>query len=145
MKKHEEASKIFKEGLNCSQAVFATYSEEFGLDKSSVLKIASGFGGGIGQSGETCGVVTGAFMVLGLKFGSDSVTPDPESKKLPMDKIKLFREKFIDLYGSTNCKDLLGYDLADPGDSATVSEKKLTKEICPKYIEAACRLLEEMI
>lgn len=145
MKKYDEASKNFKDGLNCSQAVFATYSEELGLDKSSALKIASGFGGGIGQSGETCGVVTGAFMVLGLKFGSNSVTPDHESKKLPMDKVKLFREKFIDLYGSTNCKDLLGYDLTDPEDSAIVSENKLTKEICPKYIESACKLLEEMI
>jgi C_GCAxxG_C_C family probable redox protein len=43
------------------------------------LKIASGFGGGMGRLAETCGAVTGAFMVLGLKYGS--AASDREAKE----------------------------------------------------------------
>ena len=57
----------FAEGFNCSQAVFSSYAE--GIDEATALKIASGFGGGMGRMAETCGAVTGAMMVLGLKFG----------------------------------------------------------------------------
>ena len=39
----------FKEGYNCSQAVFAAFSEEVGLPRQTALQLASGFGGGIGR------------------------------------------------------------------------------------------------
>ncbi|MBI4710518.1 MAG: C_GCAxxG_C_C family protein, partial [Nitrospirae bacterium] len=49
--------------------MFGAYGDKLRFDKETVLKIASPFGGGIGRMGETCGAVTGALMVIGLKYG----------------------------------------------------------------------------
>ena len=60
--KANEAVACFQEGFNCSQAVFLTYCEEFGLlDRKTALKIACGLGGGMGRLGGTCGAVSGAY------------------------------------------------------------------------------------
>lgn len=62
----ENAISTFRSGLNCSQAVFAAYSEKLRFDKELALSISAGFGGGMGRLQETCGAVTGAFMVIGV-------------------------------------------------------------------------------
>ena len=59
---------LFQGGYNCSEAIFSAYSEQLGLNRETASKIASGFGGGM-RMAETCGAVTAAFMVIGLKFG----------------------------------------------------------------------------
>ena len=69
MSRVEQAVSCFKGGFNCSQAVLSTYAQDFGLDREAALKLAAGFGGGMGRMAGTCGAVTGAFMVLGLKHG----------------------------------------------------------------------------
>lgn len=69
MKKPDQAAALFEEGFACSQAVLATFCERFGLDRHIGLKLAEGFSGGIGRQGLTCGAVTGALMVIGLRYG----------------------------------------------------------------------------
>ena len=69
MDRVETALSRFPEGFSCSQAILSTYGEEVGLARSLGLKLAAGFGGGMGRMAETCGAVTGAFMVVGLKHG----------------------------------------------------------------------------
>ncbi len=70
MDRVETALSRFQEGFSCSQAILSTYGEEVGLARSLGLKLAAGFGGGMA---ETCGAVTGAFMVVGLKHGRTKV------------------------------------------------------------------------
>ena len=71
--KSEQAVRKFRKGFNCSQAVLSVYAEEFGLCRETALKIACGYGGGMGRMALTCGAVTGAFMVIGLRKLSDGV------------------------------------------------------------------------
>ena len=52
--------------MNCAQSVLSVFCQEFKLDRNQALRIAMGFGGGMGRTGKTCGAVTGAYMVLGL-------------------------------------------------------------------------------
>ena len=54
--------------FNCAQTVFSLFAPDLGIDEKTALKIASGFGGGMACA-ETCGAVTGAYMVIGLKHG----------------------------------------------------------------------------
>lgn len=63
------AEDMFNKGYVCSQAVFAAFSDMFGLDKEMALRIGNGFGGGIARKQEICGAVSGAIMVIGLKHG----------------------------------------------------------------------------
>ena len=67
MSNAEKAVTTFTNGYSCSQAVVSAYAEQFGLDHDTALRIAGGFGGGMGRRGEVCGALTGAFMVIGLK------------------------------------------------------------------------------
>lgn len=68
MNKVEKSLNYFKNGFNCSQALLATYATDFGLSEEMALKVATQFGGGA-RKGEMCGAVSGALMVLGLKYG----------------------------------------------------------------------------
>ena len=61
----------FSNGYACSQAILSEYCERFNLDVETALKLAAGFAGGM-RYGGTCGVVTGAYMVLGLHFGTQN-------------------------------------------------------------------------
>ncbi|MCX5897676.1 MAG: C-GCAxxG-C-C family protein, partial [Proteobacteria bacterium] len=51
----ERAADSFARGFNCSQSVLAAYAEQFGLTEELALKVAGGFGGGMGRMAETCG------------------------------------------------------------------------------------------
>ncbi|MDF2568396.1 MAG: GCAxxG family probable redox protein, partial [Oscillospiraceae bacterium] len=59
----KRANELFKQGYNCSQAVFAAFCDETGIDFETALKISSSFGGGMGRLREVCGTVSGMFMV----------------------------------------------------------------------------------
>ena len=54
MSKAEQARRRFDEGFSCAPAVLSTYSQHLGLEEALALKIACGFGGGIGRMGRTC-------------------------------------------------------------------------------------------
>ena len=68
MNRVEKAQEYFKKGFNCSQAVFTTFAVELGMSEEMALKVATQFGGGA-RKGEMCGAVSGALMVLGMKYG----------------------------------------------------------------------------
>ena len=41
------------------------------MECPTAMKVSAGFGGGMGRMAHTCGVVTGVFMILGLKHGGE--------------------------------------------------------------------------
>ena len=143
MTRIEEAVTLFRQGFSCSQAIMAAYGPTIGLDRETALKIASGFGGGMGRLAETCGAVTGAFMVLGLKFGS--ATEDREGKEMAYALVREFAAQFKDIHGSLVCRDLLGCDLNTPEGLAMAQENRLSTTVCPPYVETAAEILEKML
>jgi len=87
------------------------------------LKLASGFGGGMGRLAETCGAVTGAFMAMGLKFGA--ATAEREAREPIYARVRELAARFKACHGSLICRDLLGCDLSTPEGFALAQEKKL--------------------
>ncbi|MGE5498872.1 MAG: C-GCAxxG-C-C family protein [Syntrophothermus sp.] len=141
----EKARETFTTGgFNCSQAVFSTYSTQLGLDEETAKKVACGFGGGIGHTGETCGAVTGAIMTISLKYGQTDPS-DAAAKEKTFAIAQEFMKRFSSEMGSLKCKDLLGYDMSNPEEYKELREKGITKQVCPKYIETASRILEELL
>lgn len=143
MNRKENALKIFGGEFNCSQAVFAAFSEDFGLDKETALKITTGFGGGV-RKGEVCGAVSGAVMALGLKYGH-SIENDLETKTKAYALTKEFNRRFEERNGSIVCKTLLGYNSSIPEELVIIKEKGLFDKICPKLITDAVEILEEIL
>lgn len=101
----DEAVECFGCGFSCSQAVFSTYAETMGLDTTTALKISGPFGGGMAAMRETCGAVTGAFRVLGLKYGKTKADDDAAKQK-SYAVVREFVEKFNARDRSLNRRDL---------------------------------------
>ncbi|MEJ2647107.1 MAG: C-GCAxxG-C-C family protein [Sedimentisphaerales bacterium] len=142
MKRVEKAVEEFDKGYNCSQAVLSTFCEQFGLDYETALKIATGFGGGMHING-TCGAVTGAVMVLGLKYGNTD--ENKQAKELTYKKVVQFANKFSSLNGSVRCHDLLECDITTWEGVKIAREKGLFSSICPKLVQDVAEILEEML
>jgi len=140
----EEAKKQFEKGFLCAPAVLSTYSEQLGLEKAVALKIACGFGGGIGRMGRTCGAVTGAVMVIGLKHGQVDLA-DVESRPKTYMLIKEFVDRFTALHGSIECKELIGYDLSNSAELRLASESGVFQNKCPGFVYDSARILEDVL
>ena len=66
----ELAINNFKSGYNCTECVFLALIDSGALPvPRETVKMAIGFGGGIGCSGETCGALSGAIMANGAVHG----------------------------------------------------------------------------
>lgn len=135
------AVSLFKSGYNCAQSVFVAFSDMYGMDKDTSLRVASSFGGGIGRMRETCGAACGLFMLAGLY--SNFVDPtDKASKnnnyKLVQELAKRFKEK----NGSVKCSDLLGLSKEHP--ITYVSQERTSeyyqKRPCPQIVEEAAKI-----
>jgi C_GCAxxG_C_C family probable redox protein len=145
MIKKEKALNYFRNKFNCSQSVLAVFATEFGLSEDDCLKIACAFGGGMGRQQHTCGAVTGALMVLGLKYGKSLNDPE-EKKELTYSKTKKFFTEFKQLNGSTVCRDLLdGLDMNDPEDHKKIIDQKLFDIQCEKYVADAVNIVEKLV
>jgi C_GCAxxG_C_C family probable redox protein len=144
LSKAKEAKKQFEKGFSCAPAVFSTYSERFGLEKELALKIACGFGGGIGRMGRTCGAVTGAVMVIGLKHGQANAA-DEESRQETHKLVRKFIDKFAALYGSVECRELIGYDLSNSRELKSARESGTFESKCPGFVYDAAGILEDIL
>jgi len=138
--KVDQAVNYFQNGLSCSQAMFLTFGQEFGVDKTLALKISTPFSGGMARMSQTCGAVTGALMVLGLKYATGK-----EAKEKLFALENEFADKFKSRNNSLNCKELLGYNLGNTEERKECSEKKLYETLCKKFVKDAAEILEEII
>ena len=144
MGKAERAVGCFNEGFNCAQALLSTYCTQFGLGSEFALKLAEGFGGGMGRMGETCGAVTGAFMVIGLKHGRTAAR-DKELQEKTYGMVKEFVDRFKARNGSIVCRELLGYDISTPEGMALAKQRKVIATLCPKYVRDAAEIVEQIL
>lgn len=140
----KKATALFAEGFNCSQAVFSAFAPSLGVNADTALKIASGFGDGIATLGEACGAVTGAVMVLGLKYGYIS-TENKEWKRQTYDLVKEFTKKFKDRNGSILCRQLLCFDGEMPEELKLAAQMNCHHTACPKFVRDAAEIVSEMI
>jgi len=144
MNKKDIAQANFQRGFNCSQSVIAAFSEDFDLDQELALRVAAGFGGGMGRRGDTCGAVSGALMVIGLKYGAI----DPQDKATKEHAYELVRV-FIDLFKERNevirCNDLLGVDMSTPEGHTLAKSEGRTEQRCPKFVGDATEILMELL
>lgn len=138
----ENAKALFKEGYNCSQAVFLAFRELTDVDDKTAALIASSFGGGMGRMREVCGAVTGMFMVAGLLWGYN----DPKAREPKATHYALIQElagEFRAECGSIVCRELLGGG-ADTGSVPTERTVEFYKKRpCAELVGLAAHILEK--
>ena len=132
MTKKELATLNHNKGYNCCQAVVCAYSKELGIPEDVLFKAAEGFGLGMGGMECTCGAVSGAVMVAGLKNSTANLDM-PNSKAATYQLSKKLVSAFCEKNGSVICKDLKGIETGNVLRS------------CAGCIEDAVELIEEML
>lgn len=141
----KRAMTLFKEGYNCSQAVFLTFSDLYDMDEKTALRLSSSFGGGMGRLREVCGAVSGMFMAAGLLYGYDE--PGNHGKKAEhYARIQKLAEQFSAQNGSIVCRKLLGLK---EGSDSPVPEKRTDeyyqKRPCVQLVGMAAAIMERYI
>jgi C_GCAxxG_C_C family probable redox protein len=144
MSEVELAAATFGEGFNCSQAVLSAFAPEMGLDCDTALRVAGAFGAGIARTGQMCGAVSGALMVLGLQYGQTS-PEDKLAKEKTYAMAQEFMERFKARNGSIFCRELLGYDISDPQQYQLIKDKLLFTSLCPRLVKDAVEIIEQIL
>ena len=139
----EKALRCFADHLHCSQSVLAAFSEECGITDETAFRLGSCFGSGM-RRGNVCGACAGALMVLGLMYG-ETHAGDREGR-LRTDRLNdLMMDRFSRANGSCLCNELLGCDVRTPEGVQYARDHHLFTEFCPKMVESAVGILEEIL
>lgn len=127
----EQTIERHQKGYNCCQAIVCTYCDLFGMDEEAAFKLAEGFGAGMGGMNSTCGAVSGAIAVAGLKNsqGTSNTKTKASTYQLSKEIVKSFEDK----NGTSICRELKGIDTG-----------KVIRS-CPDCIRDAAEIVESLL
>ncbi len=145
----ELAKSYFQQGYGCAQAVLLTYADALDMDKSTLAKLGSSFGGGMGRLREVCGAVSGAFAVLGFVCGYDD-PQDKAGKSRHYAMIREFADRFKAKTGvpSIVCREILGgagVDNRVGGEAEARTAEYYQKRPCAELVGLSAYVLAEML
>jgi C_GCAxxG_C_C family probable redox protein len=140
----DDAEAIFRSGFSCAQSVCLAFAEDYGIDRDTALKLSCALGGGMGHTDNTCGAVTGALLVIGMKYGRTR-PEDMAAKEKTYELTKKFITEFQRRNKSLRCTDLLGYNLSNARELGLATEKGVFKATCPLLVRSAAEILEEIL
>lgn len=102
----------FRQGYNCAESIFLAFRDLVIPDVDPALvRMMTGFGGGLGHSGCMCGALTGAAVVLGALRGRVSADQDRE---VAYGLTSGFHDRFEAQFGSTCCRAINPYTFDTP-------------------------------
>lgn len=130
--KHTAAVNFLEKRYNCCQSVFCTYCEKYGVSEKDAFRMTEGFGLGMGGLMDTCGAVTGMFLLISLANSAGDMEKPLLTKMDTYEKIRKAAGLFKEKKGSLYCRDLLTEKGPQP------------LPCCAKCVEAAIEVLDEM-
>ncbi len=134
----------FMDGFNCAQSLLSTFGPRLGLERETALRVAGAFGGGMARTGLVCGAVSGALMVIGVKYAMTHAG-ERERREETYRRSQEFIRRFKELNGSVLCPELLGFDLSTPEGLKTVGERELFATVCPKLVRDAAAIVAALL
>ncbi|NPV92326.1 MAG: C_GCAxxG_C_C family protein [Firmicutes bacterium] len=130
----EDSVNYFRNGLYCSEAILKAFNQHYKLGlPDEFLKIATGFGAGLGASKCCCGSITGGVMVLSLVHGR-SQEEDPETDAF--DAVAELHKRFKKEFKASCCK-----VLTRPVEWGSPEHH----EFCEKYVLRAAEITDEIL
>jgi C_GCAxxG_C_C family probable redox protein len=143
--KSEVAVEKFLSGYNCAQSVLFPFCDDLAVEKNTALKLACGFGAGMGRKQEVCGAVSGGIIAIGLKHGrgeGQDKTPTEETYR----RVRELMGRFEAKHGSCICRTLLnGADLNTPEGQKYFRENDLLNKTCKGCVETVVQTVEEIL
>ena len=136
---------LFKQGYNCAQSVVFAFEDVLGVDKDTLLRLSSAFGGGFARTRNLCGTVSGMGMVIGLL---QKPTGDVEADKTNIYKeTRKLTDEFIAINGTLNCGELLKNikSITDGYVPDKRTEEYYRIRPCTKFVYDAIGIMEKYI
>ncbi len=143
MTHREKALQIMAERANCAQSVLGAFADELGLSEEQAMGVSFCFFSGM-RKADVCGAVTGALMVIGMKYGQKKAG-DTETRLRAARIEDDFMKRFAEANGSFVCRDLLGVDISVPEKAEYARSQGLFRDLCPRMVASAVEILEQII
>jgi len=144
----ERAVDYFMQGYGCCQSVVAAFADIYGLDEKLALKIAAGFGGGVGKMRMMCGAVSGLVMLIGLEEGQTEGA-DNEGKSHCYKIVQQLLEESKQQNGSIICAEILGLKGYEKATNSYVASERTAeyykKRPCAAKVESAARIFADYL
>ena len=128
----ERAIACHNKAYNCAQSVAFAFLDKVDIDPETLFKVTEGLGLGMGGMEGTCGALTGACVVAGMKNSCGDLE-NPVSKGETYSYSRQILKKFLDQNKATRCKDLKGV------------ETGVVLRSCQDCIRDAAKFLEEVV
>lgn len=139
------ATAKFSEGYNCAQAVLFAFHDLLNLEADAALKLACGFGAGMGRHQEVCGAVTGGILVIGAKYGRGENQPRAVTEAA-YKKTSELMERFAGIHGTFICRQLLnGCVLKTDAGQKQFKADDLLNRTCKPCVQSVVEILEEIL
>ena len=127
--RQQRAEQFFMEGYNCCQAVLLAFEDVLEVDRSALLRMASGFGGGMARMREVCGTVTAMAMIAGFLSPAENPS-DMNQRRDNYALVQKFAARFKEEKGSIVCREILGLRKPEPG---APMESPMPSQRTPEY------------
>jgi len=145
MERSDQAAAKFTEGYNCAQSVLFSFCDDLNLDKDQALKLACGFGAGMGRKKEVCGAVSGGILVIGAKYGRGE-NEDRKTTDGAYIKIRELMNQFSQRYGTYLCRELLnGCELTTEEGQKAYKDNDYFNKVCKPCVRSVVEILETII
>ena len=141
MTRYEQAIAYHKKGYNCSQSVLAACTDITGLTEQASFDLGAGFGAGA-FTGELCGAISGAIMVLGMATPVDQTDP-VASKRRTGTLAKEMQNRFEEKFGNLRCAPLLKTEISQVASPA--AQTTGTTQRCEILILSALEIVEDIL
>lgn len=154
-KKFDERIENLKKNLphlkesNCATLTLMNVLEIIGVEKNHyfnnlIFPLAGGFGGfkSMNEWRGPCGAVCGGLASIGIIIGGKENIKPTDVQKVYYTGSR-FCHEFEKKNGSVACRELTGYDLADPKDAMKYQENKTWETKCYKFVVDAIEMVKK--
>ena len=138
----------FMAGYGCCQSVVAAFADLYGMDHELALRVAAGFGGGVGRLRMMCGAVSGLVMLVGLDCGQTE-GGDREGKSACYKVVQELLARSEAENGSLICAEILGLKGHEKATNSYVASPRTAEYYktrpCAAKVESAARIFADYL
>ena len=144
----QRAVELFMQGYGCCQSVVCAFADLYGLDEETALRIAAGFGGGVGRMRMMCGTVSALVILAGLERGQTR-GEDREGKMACYQLVRDLLETFKQRNGSIICAELLQMQGVKAETNTAQPDERNAEYYrvrpCARKVESAARVFADFL
>lgn len=111
MEKVNDAKEVFKQCGTCSQTFGHLINREFDNAHGPEERSLDPLAGGIYNQGHQCGMLWGASLAAGIE-ALQRYGPSDKAMAVAMEASRHIVGSFMELNGTVNCREIIGYDLS---------------------------------